>query len=40
MRRLSKMSAVLTAGLLSFAGVTGASANDTEGFFCRSQVRI
>ena len=33
MRRLSKMSAVLTAGILSFAGVTGASANDTEGFF-------
>lgn len=33
MRRLSKMSAVLTAGILSFSGVTGASANDTEGFF-------
>lgn len=33
MRRLSKMAAVLTAGILSFAGVTGASANDTEGFF-------
>lgn len=33
MRCLSKMSAVLTAGILSFAGVTGASANDTEGFF-------
>ena len=33
MRRLSKMSAVLTAGILSFTGVTGASANDTEGFF-------
>ena len=33
MRRLSKMSAVLTAGILSFAGVTGVSANDTEGFF-------
>lgn len=33
MRCLSKMSAVLTAGILSFAGVTGVSANDTEGFF-------
>ena len=33
MRRVSKMSAVLTAGILSFAGVTFASANDTEGFF-------
>ena len=33
MRRLSKMSVVLTAGILSFAGVTGVSANDTEGFF-------
>lgn len=33
MRRLSKTTVVLTAGILSFAGVTGASANDTEGFF-------
>lgn len=35
MRRFSKMktSALLAAGILTFAGVTGASANDTEGFF-------